>query len=244
MVDVSHDAPGRTAIVPAWLANTAALGWRILAIVAMVGVLWLVASMLWVVSATIAVSVVVSAVLAPSVLRLRAGGRSRTSAALIVWGVGMLIGLAVIVILALAFLPSVVELAQRLEAGLDALQAQLAALDLPPAVVTAAGDLVRAIRAIGGSAVAGVVDSVGGIVTVIILSVFLVFFLLKDGDLGWAWAVQSLGEPEAGTYHGRGSTTRSSGSRDTCAAPPSSRRSLRRPRSCSSRCSACPSWCR
>ncbi len=197
-------APARPAIVPDWLVNGAALGWRVLAVAAMVGVLWLVASTLWVVSATIAVSVIVAAVLAPSVLRLRANGRSRTSAALTVWAIAMLVALAVIAILAIAFLPSAIELAQQLQAGLAAAQAQLAALGLPPAATTAVGDVVDAVRAAGGGIVGGIVASVGGVVTVLILSVFMVFFLLQDGDRGWVWALQALGEQKRERITGAG----------------------------------------
>ncbi len=189
------EAPTSSApIVPQWLINLAALGWRVIAVVAMLVVLLVVCAQLWVVSATIAVSVIVAAVLSPSVVRLRARGRTRTSAALIVWAIAMLGVLVVLGVLAVAFLPSAVELAQRLLAALDEARSQLAALGLPPAVGTAVGAVVDAIRAVGGGLVAGVVESVGGLVTVLILSVFLVFFLLKDGDLGWIWAFQELGE--------------------------------------------------
>ncbi len=188
------EASPRQPVVPDWLVNLAALGWRVLAVTAMVAVVALVAASLWVVSATIAVSVVIAAVLAPSVVRLRTGGRTRTSAALIVWGIAMLTALAVLGVLALAFLPSAVDLARQVQAGLVAVQAQVEALGLPPAATNAARDVVDAIRAYGTGVAGGIVASAAAIVTVLILSAFLVFFLIKDGDLGWMWAFQDLGE--------------------------------------------------
>ena len=64
----AHDQ-GTTGVVPGWLANLAAFGWRVLVIVALLVVVAFAAKQLWVVTATIVVSVIVSAVLAPAVLR-------------------------------------------------------------------------------------------------------------------------------------------------------------------------------
>ena len=72
-------------IVPDWLGNLAALGWRVLAIAALVVAGWQLANLLWTVTASIAVAVVIAASFAPFVVRLRARGRSRTAAAAIVW---------------------------------------------------------------------------------------------------------------------------------------------------------------
>ena len=60
-----------TPLVPAWLIDLAALAWRVLVVAAMIVVLWLTVSTLWVVSASIAVAIVVAAVFASPVLRLR-----------------------------------------------------------------------------------------------------------------------------------------------------------------------------
>ena len=40
---------------------------------------------------------------------------------------------------------------------------------------------------------AGIVASVAGVVTVMILATFLVFFFLRDGDKAWMWVFQGLG---------------------------------------------------
>lgn len=182
--------------VPAWLANVAALGWRVLVVVALLIVVALGARALWVVTATIVLSVVLSAVLAPSVLRLRAGGRSRNGSALIVWGVAMLVGLALLLLLVVAFAPHLGDLVRELQEGAAAVRDDIDAQGLPPIVGSVAHDLMHLLGRIVGSAVGGVVSTAAGFVTVLILSVFLIFFLLRDGDRGWLWTFQALGEPK------------------------------------------------
>jgi len=196
-IDVLPDAQSpthRRPVVPAWLANMAALGWRVLVILALVAACVLTARALWVVTATIVISVVTSAVLAPGVLRLRAGGRSRNSSALIVWGIGMLVGLGLLVLVLVAFAPHVAALAQALGQGIAAVEADIAAAGLPPVVTTLWHDGLQAAATVLVDALGGTIATIAGLVTAVILSVFLIFFLLRDGDRGWLWVCQSLGD--------------------------------------------------
>ncbi|MEZ4595538.1 MAG: AI-2E family transporter [Chloroflexota bacterium] len=193
-----HDAAGpasaSASLVPPWLANIAALGWRVLVVVALLVVAAWGAKTLWVVTATLVISVVVTAVLAPAVIRLRVRGRSRNASALIVWAVAMLVGAALLLLLALALAPHLATLVTSLQAGVAAIRTDIDAQGLPPAVGALwDGALALAGRLLGG-AIGEVVSSAAGVVTAVILSVFLIFFLLRDGDRGWAWAFQSLGE--------------------------------------------------
>jgi putative heme transporter len=185
---------GHAELVPEWLVNLAALGWRVIAVAALVVILWLVASVLWVVTASIAVAIVISACFAPMVLRLRAGGRSRTAAAGIVWLVAILVGVVVLLLLALAFLPAAAELLSRVDAGLTALQAKLAELQIPPFVGTLARDAISAARTITGDEGGGLVASAASLITVLILATFLVFFFLRDGDKAWVWIFQTVSD--------------------------------------------------
>jgi len=192
-------------IVPDWLSNLAAVAWRVLAIAGLAVVLWLISSLLWTVTASIAVATVVSAVAAPWVLRMTREGRSRTAAAAIAWG-GALLGIgALVAVLVLAFLPALANLADRVGAAMAAIEADLAALDLPPVLVTVVHDLFHGLRSTGASAGDGALSSLGGIVTVLVLSVFLVFFLLRDGDKGWNWALQGLSPVKRGQITSAGS---------------------------------------
>jgi predicted PurR-regulated permease PerM len=181
-------------VVPEWLVNVSALGWRILAIGGLVVILWLIASRLWVVTASIAVAVIVAAFFAPTIVRLRRRGMSPARAAAIVWVAALALVTATIVVVGLALLPYVTELLARLDQAVADIQARLAALDIPPAVGDALRTVVGHLRGGSGDAVSQVVGSAAGVVTILILAVFLVFFLLKDGDRAWLWIFQDVTE--------------------------------------------------
>jgi predicted PurR-regulated permease PerM len=180
-------------IVPDWLANLTALGWRLVVIAALGVVLWLLSTLLWTVTASIAVAIVVSALFAPWVLRLRVRGWSRAKAAGTVWAVALASITAVLVVLAVAFLPYVGQLVSRIESDVAKIQASLDGLQVPAFAGTALKDLVHATGTVTGDFVAAIVASVAGVMTVMILATFLVFFFLRDGDKAWMWAFQGLG---------------------------------------------------
>ena len=182
------------ASVPDWLVNLAELAWRVLAVVGLIVVLWYVGTVLWTVTASIAVAIVVAAVFAPMVLQLRALGRSRTAAAAIVWATAIAAVFGVLLLLGLAFLPYVAELATRIDSGLGELQARLADVQLPAWVGTLAHDLIGIVRGTAGDSGHGIVAAAAGAVTVMILASFLVFFFLRDGDKAWVWAFQAVSD--------------------------------------------------
>jgi predicted PurR-regulated permease PerM len=181
-------------LVPEWLDNLASLSWRALAVAGLAVVLWFLATLLWTVTASVAVAIIVSAVFAPYVLRLRAGGRSRNAAALIVWATAILVIGGVLLLLGLAFLPYVVELATWIDSGLSELQAQLAALQVPDWVTTLARDAISAVRDSAGDTSGGIAAAAAQMVTIAILATFLVFFFLRDGDKAWLWMFQAIDE--------------------------------------------------
>jgi len=181
-------------LVPEWLDNLASLSWRVLAIAGLLVGAWFLATLLWTVTASIAVAVIVSAVFAPYVLRLRAGGRSRNAAALIVWATSILVIGGVLLLLALAFLPYAVELAAWIEAGLQELQTELAALQVPDWVPTLVGDAISAVRHSAGDTSGGIAAAAAQMGTIVILATFLVFFFLRDGDKAWLWMFQAIDE--------------------------------------------------
>ncbi len=181
-------------LMPPWLVNLAALGWRVIVIAALVVVLWLLVGLLWVVTASIAVAIVIAAAFAPFALRLRARGRSRTAAAAIVWLVALGILGGALILLSLVLLPYLAEVVGRLTDGIAALQASFAELSLPPFVVNDIQQALDTVRAITGAMVGDLVASAAGIVTVAILSAFLVFFFLQDGDKAWVWIFQAVSD--------------------------------------------------
>ena len=181
-------------LVPKWLENLAALGWRVFVIAALLVVFWLLASVLWVVTASILVAIVIAAFFAPYALRLRARGRSRTAAAGIVWVVALAIVGGALLLLSLAMLPYVADLLRDLDAAVQRLQTDLAALNIPPVVVTVVHDLIGVTRDVTGGFAGQIVDSAAGVVTVAILGAFLVFFFLRDGDRAWVWIFQAASD--------------------------------------------------
>jgi predicted PurR-regulated permease PerM len=183
-------------VVPPWLANLASLSWRIAAIVGLIIAAWLLATLLWTVTASIAVAVVVSALFAPWVMRLRARGRSRNAAAAIVWASALVGLLAIGIAVLLAMLPSLSRAIAAIEAALTAVQGRIASLDLPPIVGEVVSDLISIVRLtvspVGGSAAGDVVSWAASAVTILVLATFLVFFFLRDGDRAWLWAFQAV----------------------------------------------------
>lgn len=179
-------------LVPAWLENLAALGWRVLAIAGFALLLAYMASLIWNVIAAIGLAIVVAVVLAPLVLRLRDGGRSRAAAAGITWIVAIGAVLGLLALLAVALVPYLADLLDRLRDGQASLESGLTDLRLP----TWLDDLVRQALAAaeenGGSAVEVIVGSVANLVGILILGAFLLFFFLKDGDKAWLWLFQSM----------------------------------------------------
>ena len=192
--DARAEPPQPRPPIPSWLGNSANLAWRVLAIAALIAVAWLLVSVFWIVAASIAVGVVVSAVFAPLVLRLRDGGRSRNSAALLVWTASLGAISLLVLILGLAFVPYIVEILDRADQALTSLQASLASLSIPPVVGNVLHDALHAVREVAVSHLGGVVASAASAATIILLAIFLVFFLLRDGDRGWLWFFQTLGD--------------------------------------------------
>ena len=182
------------AIIPDWLVNLAALGWRFIVIAALVVVLWALAGLLWTVSAAIAIAIVIAAAFAPFALRLRARGRSPSAAAAIVWVVAIAVITGAVLLLSFALLPYVGALVDQVKLGIAALEAQLAVMNVPPAVAESARTAIDAARAAVGAAVGDIVEAAAGAITVMILASFLVFFFLKDGDRAWVWIFQAVSD--------------------------------------------------
>ncbi len=180
--------------VPAWLENLAAVGWRALVVVALIIALAYLGTVIGTVLASIGLAVIVAVILAPFVLRLRDGGRSRNSAAGIVWIATLAVGAGVLALLAISLIPYLGELLDRLRAGQAEVDAAVSDLALPPMVSETVGDVIRDVEDIGGDAVGSVVGSVVNLVGILVLGTFLLFFFLRDGDKAWAWLFQWIDE--------------------------------------------------
>jgi predicted PurR-regulated permease PerM len=181
-------------VVPAWLANLTAAGWRVLVVAALLVVVWYLSSSIWNVLASIGLAIIVAVILAPLVLRLRAGGRSRNSAAGLAWAATVGIGIGVLALLAISLVPYLVELVERLQAGQEEVSAAIAELGLPAWASELLADLVSRVVDGGGDAISSVVGSVANLVGILVLATFLLFFFLRDGDKAWRWLFQWVDE--------------------------------------------------
>ena len=182
------------AIVPTWLANLAAVGWRVVAIVALAVVIGYLGSIIWTVLASIGLAVIVAVVLAPVMKRLRDGGRSRSSAAMLAWVATLGIGIGVLLLVGISLIPYVVEVLDRLRAGQAAVDEWAADLQLPAQLTEWLADIITRISGLSGDAVGDFVGSLANLTGILILGSFLLYFFLRDGDKAWAWIFQWLDE--------------------------------------------------
>jgi predicted PurR-regulated permease PerM len=186
-------APARDGgVVPIWLSRLAALGWRLLAVIALGYVLVTTAVVLGTVTATTFVALLASAALLPVVRRLRARGVGRGIAAVLATLLGVALLIVTVLILALAVVPHVAELISAVREGVRDLREWLVAVGAPEFLLAAFDRLmlsVIAILRVDPVALAGPAVTVG---TVLILSSFLTIFLLSDGDRGWRRVTGSM----------------------------------------------------
>ncbi len=191
MTEIGPASTSERELVPGWLIRMAAVGWRVLVTVALVLAILAILRLISTVTASILVAAIVAATFAPFVLALRTRGWSRLKAAAAVFvGAGLVI-LATIAVIALAFIPYIVDIVNNVSAGIDALQTELSSINVPPEVAGAFGVAVAGFRSWISGEMSGVVGDVSKVATVAILGTFLTFFFMMDGDKAWTWVLAS-----------------------------------------------------
>ena len=191
---VNEPADRAERLVPTWLVNLAELGWRVLVLAALGVVAWYLASLIWNVVAAIGLAIIVAVVLAPFVQRLRGGGRSPGSAALVAWVVAIGIGLGLLILLTVALLPYLGEMVKGLDAGRSEVEAFVADLQLPTWLSTLLTDVIGEAEGISGDVISSAVGTAANIVGILVIATFLLYFFLRDGDKAWMWFFQTVGE--------------------------------------------------
>jgi predicted PurR-regulated permease PerM len=179
-------------VVPVWLDRLTAIGWRVLAVSALGIVIVAIALILGTVTASVLLALVVAAPLVPVVARLRARGLNRSIASAITCLAGLAGLLVVVVLIVVAFLPYLREIVRLATDGLSDVGDDLAEVGAPSWLLLGFEALSEAIRS---AVVADIGVLVGGAITVgtvLVLAGFLLFFLLQDGDRGWAWAMAAF----------------------------------------------------
>jgi predicted PurR-regulated permease PerM len=191
MTEVAAGPPASDELVPGWLRRLAAIGWRLLAAIALGLVLLYIAVELATVTTSILIAAIVAATFAPYVLELRHRGWSRIKAAAAVFLGAAFVILGTLVVLGLAFLPYVGQVVAAMGAGVATLHARLAELSVPPGVGIAVDAVVRGVHGWLATAASGIAADIGTLATVGILATFLTFFFMMDGDKAWVWSLSS-----------------------------------------------------
>jgi putative heme transporter len=189
---MTDSVPSANQLVPVWLSNVAALGWRVLVVLALGALVLDLLVVMFMVTATLILSACVVAAVAPVVADRRARGWSRAKAAAYGSGIAALAATVAVAFTVLAFVPYIPDVVAALQAGLQDLSQQLAAQSAPT-------EAISAVQSVAAGALQWVLDAVGAIVssaatavTILILAAFLTFYLLLDGDRGWASLVGSV----------------------------------------------------
>ena len=191
MTDIAPPMTGGDGLVPGWLQRLAAVGWRLLATIALGLVLIYIAVLLGTVTASVLVAAIVAATFAPFVLALRDRGWSRIKAAAVVFLGAMAVIIATIVIIVIAFLPAITSVLDSITGGITRLKQTLADLDIPPEVGAVIDHATQGIQAWVSSEVSALAGTVATVATVAILGTFLTFFFMMDGDKAWGWVMSS-----------------------------------------------------
>ena len=181
--------PASRESVPAWIARLAAIGWRLLVVVALALVFGFVAVELSTVTAAVIVGAIAASMLEPMARRLRERGLSSGIASAVACVIGLGALFLIIAFLALALVPSIGEIVSAVREGVDDVRAQLTALGVPPFVSASFDQLVESIVSVD---VPSLVGSVASVATVLILGGFLTIFLLADSERGWASLMRGL----------------------------------------------------
>jgi predicted PurR-regulated permease PerM len=177
-------------LVPAWLRRAGAISWRLLAIAGLAAVTIWVTVLLGTVTVSVLLALIVAATFDPMVRRLRVRGWSATAASAAVTVSALLVAVIAIGLLAIAFIPHIASLSRALQEGMDELRAQLAAVSLSPAIGLQLQSAAENIEAWVGSGLSQLVEAVSFAVSVAVLSIFLTFFVLQDGERAWVWLLQ------------------------------------------------------
>ena len=202
--DLPDPPEGVPSLVPAWLTNLEAFGWRLLVIGGLAVVLTWISLVLVAETASLALSAVIAAAAAPLVISLRARGWSRVRAAVGAWALVGAIIITALVLVALAFIPSIAAFIDALQRGLDAMRSGSGGFTLPPELAATIDNLAKVIGGFVQDQLGELADHVATTATIAILSTFLTFFFLLDADHGAEWALGGVPMEDRAALRDRG----------------------------------------
>lgn len=181
--------PRPVRLAAAWSLRLAIIGLGIYLLV------WLL-TLLAVVIVPAVVSLLVAALLAPAVVRLRRWGVPKTISPILVFLAGILLFAGLVTLIVRELVVNVGTIIDTVQAGLKQLTTWLS--DGPLQIDTdtlnsAIDDFLNSLRDDPGSVASGAVDVVstaGGLMAGIILALFGTYFFLTDGRTIWGWTVR------------------------------------------------------
>jgi predicted PurR-regulated permease PerM len=204
MSEIATALPPDDGLVPGWLQRLAAIGWRLLAAIALGLVLLWIAVLLSTVTASVLVAAIIAATFAPFVLALRDRGWSRIKAAAAVFLAAAAVILATLIIIGLAFLPYAAAVVDDLKNGLQSFENLLAQYNVPPEIRSLIDHATQGLQAWVSNSVSEFASDAGTVFTIGLLATFLTFFFLMDGDKAWVWAMASTNEWRRGAISSAG----------------------------------------
>ena len=185
-------------LVPGVLRVAAALGWRLLVVIAAIYVLGIVVSRLAAVVVPVAVAVLLAALLSPAVQALRRHGVPRAAAAALVLVGGLAALGGVLTFVVVTFVRGVPALAAQLSASVDTVVGWLTTGPLQLSATQLAGiqaQVLSTLSANQASITSGALTTaatLGETVTEMLLVVFVLIFLLHGGAGIWQFLLGAV----------------------------------------------------
>jgi len=152
------------------------------------------AALLGTVVASVVLAAAVTAAFDPLADRLRAGGRAPLATAGLVTLAAAGLGIAVIVLVVVAFVPATADLLRALKAGLETAEAALESGSIAPPASTIVSDVVTGVSDWLSSAASAVLAGVASTATILLLALFLLFFMVTDIDRSIDWILQAAAD--------------------------------------------------
>ena len=194
-------------LAPDWLRWLGAVGWRILVSLALGAFLVAIGVALSTTTVSVIVSILVAAACSPYIQHMRARGWSRSKAAAVgtLGSVGVI--LAAVILIALAVVPYMVQVAQAVQAAIVHLQSVLTDSALPPEIAGIVAEIANGLQTWLSTETSSIAASLATLGTIGMLSLFTLYFLLQDGDKAWAWILRPTSEWRRATLEQAGHDT-------------------------------------
>jgi len=189
-------------LVPDWLVQATGLGWRLLVIVALGVVVLATAAILSIVVASVVLAAVVTAAFDPLSERFRSQGRSSVGTAGLVTLTASGLAAVAIVVTAIAFVPEIATVLRAIQTGLRELEEAVEAGAIPPPGSTLVTEVVTGVSDWLSAAAGALASTLASGFTILLLSIFLLFFFVSDADRAIAWTLQGAADWQRSTIEG------------------------------------------